>query len=403
MKKSKIIIAILVVLAIGAELALGWLGYVLMSESSKTLSAMRQDNAGLREDNAGLRKDNAALQEALNGMCEELSQIREDFDALCKRAGMDEDAGQEDDVVIAEDYTILSTLPISDAYRSGDRSALTDKQKETLDMASEVLDQIITDGMDDYAKEEAVYLWMTKNLAADSGLLLVIPSTHADCDNPYGVLKFHNAVCVGYATTFRLFMQMLDIPCMVVHNSERYHSWDLVQLDGGWYHTDIYSDAGQGDYSHFNLTDTMQQTYQSWNQDYFPAAVSTEYCYAARVAQVEDDIYHVPSVLREALDAHESLVALRFENGFTELEAQIVQAMLGEMECRLNASAYSDKMYFTWDWMPVEKDWMVTVRMNWYREEEDDPQKEIVIPDDDYNKLSRAVEEAFGDIEAIYD
>ena len=60
-------------------------------------------------------------------------------------------------------------------------------------------------------------------------------------------------------------------------------------------------------------------------------------------------------------------------------------------------------MYFTWDWMPVEKDWMVTVRMNWYREEEDDPQKEIVIPDDDYNKLSRAVEEAFGDIEAIYD
>ena len=235
MKKSKIIIAVLVVLAIGAELALGWLGYVQLSESSKTLSAMRQDNTGLREDNATLREDNAALQEALNGVCEELSQIREDFDALCKRAGMDEDVGQEDDVVIAEDYTILSTLPISDAYRSGDRSALTDKQKETLDMASEVLDQIITEGMDDYAKEEAVYLWMTKNLAADSGLLLVIPSTHADCDNPYGVLKFHNAVCVGYATTFRLFMQMLGIPCMVVHNSERYHSWDLVQLDGGWY------------------------------------------------------------------------------------------------------------------------------------------------------------------------
>ena len=41
-------------------------------------------------------------------------------------------------------------------------------------------------------------------------------------------------------------MQMLDIPCMVVHNTERYHSWNLVQIEGNWYHVDIYSDQGWG-------------------------------------------------------------------------------------------------------------------------------------------------------------
>ena len=46
-----------------------------------------------------------------------------------------EEETKEDGVEIAGGYTIESTLPISDAYKSGDRSALTDKQKETLDLA----------------------------------------------------------------------------------------------------------------------------------------------------------------------------------------------------------------------------------------------------------------------------
>ena len=98
-------------------------------------------------------------------------------------------------------------------------------------MAAAVLDEIITEDMTDYEKELAVYDWMTHSLQYDTGVLQVIPRTEADADNPYGTLKYHNAVCVGYATTFRLFMQMLDIDCMVVHNTDAYHSWDLVKLD----------------------------------------------------------------------------------------------------------------------------------------------------------------------------
>mgnify|MGYP002657485484 FL=1 len=135
----------------------------------------------------------------------------------------------EDYVKIADNYEIKPTTNISDAYKSGDTSKLTDKEKETLDMAKKAIkDMKITDSMSDFEKEKAVYDWMTKKLQQDSGALTVIPSTQEDCDNPYGVLKYHNAVCVGYATTFRMFMQMMGIECKVEHNTEKLHIWDVV-------------------------------------------------------------------------------------------------------------------------------------------------------------------------------
>ena len=45
----------------------------------------------------------------------------------------------EDYVKIAENYEIKPTTNISDAYKSGDTSKLTDKEKETLDMAKKAI------------------------------------------------------------------------------------------------------------------------------------------------------------------------------------------------------------------------------------------------------------------------
>lgn len=131
--------------------------------------------------------------------------------ALEESAGGDktEDVAQENDVTIGGEYVIKETTQISDAYKSGNTSNLSDKDKETLGMAKSVLDEIITDGMSDYEKELAVYKWMTANIGFDSGSMTVVPDDDSKpVDNPNGVLKNHEAVCVGYATTFRLFMQI---------------------------------------------------------------------------------------------------------------------------------------------------------------------------------------------------
>ena len=218
---------------------------------------------------------------AVRRIAGQAEQITELSDTLASVIGSNSNTvTQEDDVAVGGEYYIRSTLPISDAYKSGDTSGLSEKQLETLEMASDVLDGIITDGMTPYEQEKAVYGWMCANLGHEGGVTVVVPTASEYSAEPYGVLKYGTAVCVGYATTFRLFMQMLGIDCMVVHNS--YHSWNLVNLDGDWYHTDIYSDVGTGNYANFNMNDEMCSNGHEWDTSFFPAATGLKYCYAYR-------------------------------------------------------------------------------------------------------------------------
>ena len=247
----------------------------------------------------------------------------------------------EDYVKIADNYEIKPTTNISDAYKSGDTSKLTDKEKETLDMAKKAIkDMKITDSMSDFEKEKAVYDWMTKKLQQDSGALTVIPSTQEDCDNPYGVLKYHNAVCVGYATTFRMFMQMMGIECKVEHNTEKFHSWDVVKIDGDWYITDIYSDAGNGNYANFNVTDAMYGQSQSWDRDYFPAANSLKYNMAYQNKKTVDSIYDLPKALRAAMDKKLGGVMVAFKEDITEEKAQVANAVVIAGQAKVQANAF---------------------------------------------------------------
>lgn len=252
----------------------------------------------------------------------------------------------EDYVKIAESYEIRPTTSISDAYISGDTSKLSDKEKETLDLAKAALKEMkIKDDMSDFDKEKAVYDWMTSSLQQDQGALTVIPNTQEDCDNPYGVLKYHNAVCVGYATTFRMFMQMMGIDCMVEHNTDKYHSWDLVKLDGDWYITDIYSDAGTGNYAHFNLTDNMFGQEQQWDHDYFPAADSLKYNMAYRNKKTVDTVYDLAKALREAMDEKLGCVMVGFKQDIKDEDAQIATAIASSIDNILMSQSYENMPY----------------------------------------------------------
>lgn len=188
-----------------------------------------------------------------------------------------------ENVLIGDEYMILSTKNISDAYISGDESGLSDEDRTTLKVARELLDEIIEEGMSDYEKEEAVYKWMCENIRNDETGLVAVPEAAGITDRPYGVLQNKQAVCVGYATTFRLLLNMMEIDCMVVHDEDYTHSWNLVQLDDScWYMVDCYFDAGEGSvgYRHFNMTQTLACYDHSWDETLYPVANGTKYSYA---------------------------------------------------------------------------------------------------------------------------
>lgn len=317
------------------------------------------------------------------------------YEIRAEQAAKDET--REDGVTIMNQYEILSTLPISDAYRSGNTSNLSEKEKETLDMASAVLKEIITEDMSPYEKEKAVYDWMTTKLSYDTGILQVIPHTESDCDKPYGVLKYHNAVCVGYATTFRLFMQMLDIPCMVVHNIERVHSWNLVQLDGAWYHVDIYSDQDEGGYANFNMNDELAANNHDWDRDFFPSATALTYNYGYQNRVIVKDIYQVPQMIRKGLEEKQGSIFLEFPV-IDEANAKIVESLCNDVEAAMNGSAEFQELLMQRMWIPgPDGKYVLGISILGYEEEE--PEQEE-IPAETQKKIEDAVEKAFGDLES---
>lgn len=319
--------------------------------------------------------------------------------ALEESAGGDktEDVAQENDVTIGGEYVIKATTQISDAYKSGNTSNLSDKDKETLNMAKSVLDEIITDGMSDYEKELAVYKWMTANTGFDSGSMTVVPDDDSKpVDNPNGVLKNHEAVCVGYATTFRLFMQMLGIDCMVVHDSYLSHSWDLVKLDGQWYHTDIYSDAGsgEGNFSHFNLNNEMMNS-QEWNTDFFPAADGYEYNYAYVNRTQCKDVYTIPEQMRAALDARQGVVSLDFGKDISDDIYNLADTIMNSVENTVVFNA-GYGVSFSWSWLEAGDDNVFCVYINY--EKTEDPDVDPGVTDEIQQKIDDAVNKAFGDM-----
>jgi len=248
---------------------------------------------------------------------QKISQFIDD-ERASQAAELESEEYQEDGFMVAEVYEIKSTKNISDAYLNGDISGLTGNDLETYNMAVDVIKEVTNDSMTAFEKEVAIYQWMTSNLKVGDSSQIHIPNVTGNeaVSTPYGVLKGRKSVCVGFATTFRLFMNMFGLDCHVVHNS--YHSWDLVQLDdGNWYHVDIYSDCGVGTFANFNMTDSIcTAAGHSWDdKQYLPAATSTNYNYATMNAEKLAAYTEIPSKIKERAEGNSDNFALYYNLG----------------------------------------------------------------------------------------
>ena len=110
-------------------------------------------------------------------------------------------------------------------------------------------------------------------------------------------------------------MDALDIPCKIIHSTEQgEHAWDLVQLDGEWYHVDVTFDGGSGDnpgYAYFNVPDTVKDDGNwPWDHSEIPAAKGTKYCYLLNNATECDDLYGIPAAIKTAIDDGKGFAAV---------------------------------------------------------------------------------------------
>ena len=123
-----------------------------------------------------------------------------------------------------------SVLPLKPASDAPDKVKLEYK-------VSVILARMRPD-MSDVEKVKAVNQYMAENIIYDmkdylAGKMPVRPQTLI------GALVDGQTTCSGYTVAFHLLMQRLGISDALVSSIPMNHSWNMVKLDGSWYHVDV--------------------------------------------------------------------------------------------------------------------------------------------------------------------
>lgn len=106
----------------------------------------------------------------------------------------------------------------------------------------------------------------------------------ANPHTPYAILMNGEGVCEGYALAALLMFEALDVEAKyVVGDAGGPHAWNLVKVDGQWYHLDItWNDPvpDQGDkvhYQYFLITDEKMAKDHQWIKANYPQTAVENY------------------------------------------------------------------------------------------------------------------------------
>ncbi|MDQ0060573.1 transglutaminase domain-containing protein [Paenibacillus harenae] len=177
-------------------------------------------------------------------------------------------------------YTIRSwggrsTISMEARYReSVEETAVVDAA------VTRALHDIIAPDMNDHEKTKAIHDWIVTHVEYDQSL------KHYTA---YNAITLGNAVCQGYSLLGYKMLKEAGIPVLIADGSvdSGEHAWNMVQLDGKWYHLDLTWDdpiiSGEaGDeskdyairYNYYLKTDEELRADHRWTKTY-PAAVSS--------------------------------------------------------------------------------------------------------------------------------
>ncbi len=143
----------------------------------------------------------------------------------------------------------------------------------------QVADEIVAgidDSMSDIEKALYVHDYIALNYSYDERVYTDPYSTVYDI---YGFFEQETGVCQAYTTAYQYIMQYkLGIPTSIVTSINMGHAWNIIQIDGNWYHVDVTWDDpvpnmdGFVNHNHFLLSDSRisynddgSQSHYDWN------------------------------------------------------------------------------------------------------------------------------------------
>ena len=160
----------------------------------------------------------------------------------------------------------------------------------------QILASIITSSMTTFQQVKAVNDYIVSNAVYGE-------NTKSSPHSAYALLMEGQAVCQGYALlTYKMLDQIgVEVKYVVgVVNGNENHAWNLVKIDGLWYHLDttwndpLPNRIGTSSYDYFLVSDSQLKKDHKWITSDYPAATSTTYSYMQNVhyaQQINDVLY----------------------------------------------------------------------------------------------------------------
>lgn len=137
-------------------------------------------------------------------------------------------------------------------------------------------------GASDYARALWFHDWLIHNANYD----YTYTYYYAD-----GVLLHGTGVCQSYALAYDMLLKKVGIDCVYITGTASGvgHAWNMIKLDGKWYHVDCtWDDPGNGGgnehHGYFCVTDAMLSRDHEWASKwaYMPECTSTDYNHGIR-------------------------------------------------------------------------------------------------------------------------
>ena len=174
------------------------------------------------------------------------------------------------------------------AYLNGDTSTLTEDELELYDVAVNWIGENITEEMTDIEKCTVIYEYLSGYVQYSNDLLNALNTSYTFDRGitAYGAMIDNLTICQGYADAFDMLTSMLGMHCVQIFGQGNGpHNWNMIELDGNWYHVDCTWGAafggvdGRCSYAYLFASDGQLGRTHSWDRSYYPEATETELFY----------------------------------------------------------------------------------------------------------------------------
>ena len=130
-----------------------------------------------------------------------------------------------------DDYSDSSVQYGANDFPTGNYGMMSQDERDEVENAiQEFKDAYITDDMSDFEKEIVIIQWLVENCEYEKG-------DGWENATAYSCIVNGKAQCAGYADAFLQTAKACGLNARYIYNN--LHAWNLIELDGDWYHVDV--------------------------------------------------------------------------------------------------------------------------------------------------------------------